>query len=251
MTDLHTHILPNFDDGAKDIETSKNLLQQELEQNVSAIAFTPHYNFAREPIESFIYRRAIAYQNLCKSYPNQQLPLPVQLGAEVFLAPEMLQFDLWPLCLENTSFMLIEFPPTYNPLWAMEILYELQILDITPIIAHVERYPYIFEDFSILYAWVNAGALIQVNASSIVKHESLRRHIFLLLKHNLVHVVASDTHSIKQRPPLLQQAFTIIEKKMGAQVVETLKNNSDEIFSGKTPTTVPYTQISKFLGFHF
>ena len=100
--------------------------------------------------------------------------LELKKGAEVFFSPALLECDPRPLCLEGTGLMLVELPVTYRPQWTVEVLYQLGTLGITPLIAHVERYPYVMEDPNLLIDWIEAGAYTHVNASSLVLHLSLR-----------------------------------------------------------------------------
>ncbi len=228
MTDLHTHILPGMDDGAKTPEDARELIGLELENGVTRIALTSHFSWERETEEEFLQRRERAFRQLL-----QVAPAGVELkrGCEVYYSPAMLQADLKSLCLEGTGVLLLELPLLSRPPHLDMVLEELQIRGIVPLIAHVERYAYVRRDPRLLARWIELGALIQVNAQSVIDGDAFVRR---LLKWGLVQVVASDAHSAAHRPPNLGKAMERIAKQCGAEAARTLQSNARAIFAGET-----------------
>ena len=84
MTDLHCHILPGLDDGAKDLDVSGDLLRRERTAGVRRIAFTPHFHFERQDMDQFCRRRDAAMAELVQCYPELTSQLELKKGAEVF-----------------------------------------------------------------------------------------------------------------------------------------------------------------------
>ena len=151
MTDLHCHILPGIDDGAKDVSVSLELLHKEYEDGVRNIAFTSHFNSERTTVEAFLEKRAAAYARLTEALKEEPMDFRFKLGSEVYFSPKLCELDAKALCMGDTAYMLIEFPTTHKPHFIKQTLYALQEQGILPLIAHIERYPYVLDDPTLLY----------------------------------------------------------------------------------------------------
>lgn len=248
MTDLHSHILPGIDDGAQTVEDSLALLQEQIAQGVNQIALTPHFNAERITVEEFVERRAKSFKILKNAVEQQGLPITLKLGAEVFFSSNLLEIDLEPLLLEDTGYLLVEFSPAFYPTWARDIFYKLGLQGITPLLAHVERYPYMLKDPTRLYDLVNAGVITQVNAGSIMRSGTRQAMIEKLFRWNMVHFLSSDTHSMDKRPPMLAQAMEKVKSWKGEETVQYLRQNGADVFVGLTPQLLDATKPKKFLG---
>ena len=169
MTDLHCHILPGMDDGAKDTAVSLELLRREYEDGVRNIAFTSHFNSERTTVEAFTVKRQAAFEQLTAALEGQPMQFDFKLGAEVFFSPGLCELDTRALCMGDTAYLLMEFPTTHKPHFIRQTLYNLQQQGIVPLIAHIERYPYVLEDPTLLYDWVAAGAYAQINAGALLE----------------------------------------------------------------------------------
>ena len=143
MTDLHCHILPGMDDGAKDTAVSLELLRREYEDGVRNIAFTSHFNSERTTVEAFTEKRQTAFEQLTAALEGQPMQFDFKLGAEVFFSPGLCELDTRALCMGDTAYLLLEFPTTHKPHFIRQTLYNLQQQGIVPLIAHIERYPYV------------------------------------------------------------------------------------------------------------
>lgn len=244
MTDLHSHILPGIDDGAKDVETSMELLRMQKMDNITSIVCTPHFNLERQELNEFIAKRYQAAHVLAEAVVSTGVDIQLKFGAEVRISPRMLEYDLAPLCFQNTRLLLLEMPG-HRSQWDTNIIYQLTLAGVTPLIAHIERYPFIQQDPNIALEWYEAGAYLQVNAASIVDRSSRRRLVHNLIKHGLVHVVASDTHSPDKRPPLLRQAMEMIAGKFGNKTANRLNGNANLFFHGAIPVVEDPEPIRK------
>ena len=248
MTDLHCHILPGLDDGAKDLDVSGELLRRQCAAGVQRVAFTPHFHFERQDVDQFCRRRDAAAAELVQCYPELASQLELKKGAEVFFSPTLLESDPRPLCLEGTGLMLVELPVTYRPQWTVEVLYQLGTLGITPLIAHVERYPYVMEDPNLLIDWIEAGAYTHVNASSLVLHKRRRAQILKMIRHGLVHLVCTDAHSPDKRPPLLGQAMELVRRRCGGQKAQEMEALSLGLWRGEQPEPPAAAPMRRLLG---
>ncbi|MDR3644861.1 MAG: hypothetical protein P4M02_07300 [Clostridia bacterium] len=249
MVDLHTHILPCFDDGSKSCEETVQLIKMEVDDGVKTIALTPHFMYTRYPISEFVQKRSQSCEAVKKALSLSNMRINIITGAEVLLCPEMLNAgDLKELCYSNTDFMLVELPVDYYRGWIPEVLYQLKLRGITPVVAHVERYPYFVQHAEILYDLVLSGSIAQINADSAIAADHKKRSfISNLIEHNLVHIVSSDAHSLSHRPPRLREAMQIIEKKYGSDVADYYKTNSDRIADNQEPEWWEPVKIRKKL----
>lgn len=248
MTDLHSHILPGIDDGAQTVEDSLALIRRQLEQGVDEIALTPHFNAERTSVEEFARRRAESFALLQDAVQREGLEVKLKLGAEVFFSSNLLELDLEPLLLQDTPYLLVEFSPMFYPSWAKDTFYNLGLQGITPLLAHVERYPYMLSDPTRLFDLVSAGAVTQVNASSIMRAGSRQAMIQKFLRWQLVHVLSTDTHSVDKRPPLIGPAMQKVEGWQGADTVRYLTQNAAVVFAGLEPQLRDAAKPKKFLG---
>lgn len=204
MLDIHTHILPNVDDGSADINTSIRLLELELENGVNKVICTPHQNYLNK-------NKDLLVQKFNEFKNNINLDIELYLGSEIYYYKEFLK-DLENnklLTLNNSKYVLIEFSTTQNT-DIPEIVYSIKLKGYIPIIAHIERYSYLNKEDYLKIK--NEGALIQINASSF-NYSNTKKIIKYLLKNNLVDFVASDCHDLNKRSVDFSQIKKYILKK--------------------------------------
>jgi protein-tyrosine phosphatase len=219
MIDLHCHILPNVDDGARSLEESLKMAQRAVEDGIEAIVATPHsldgvYANRVEDIVSGV-------DALRGALSGNHLDLKLYPGADLHLCTNMVQrISSGEACTINDAgkHILLELPSQMIPNGVKDEIFALKLNGVTPIITHPERNAVVQHDPGILYELVQMGALAQVTAMSLTGDfgEFIGRISHSLLKHRLVHIIASDAHSTKDRPPVLSRA---VEK-----AAEILKN---------------------------
>ena len=170
-----------------------------------------------------------------------------KLGAEVFFSPGLCELDTRALCMGNTAYLLLEFPTTHKPHFIRQTLYNLQQQGIVPLIAHIERYPYVLEDPTLLYDWVAAGAYAQINAGALLEPK-LCKKLCKFIQWGLVHVISTDTHSPDKRPPRMAQGVQQLEKLLGREAAARIVRNGDELFHDQELDAATLHQPKKFLG---
>lgn len=230
MIDMHCHILPEIDDGAKTVEVSIEMLREEKRQGVKSVVFTPHYNFERRSIEAFCQIREESLQKLKKTREFLDLMMSVRLGAEVYYSIKLMEQDVRPLCFEGTKYILIELPTNEKPYGLMHTMTSLINQGYIPILAHIERYPYFEEDPLELYELVSRGCLAQVNAGPVTSKVPI---VMKYIKWELAQVISTDCHSMGRRRPNLKDGMAAVKQKLGEQYSLWLEKNSKSIFSGK------------------
>ncbi len=228
--DIHAHILPAVDDGAKNIDESLSLLRMLKKQNVDAVAVSPHFYPRREnSIEEYKARISHAYQRLLE-YTDNDIP-EIYLGSEVHFFKGISKFsDIRKLCIGNSNYILIEFP--YRDIsysMASEIIDLYLNQGIIPILAHIERYRS-FRGFEHILRLIRDGfALGQINAYSLMEFKA-RRATKKLIKNGFVSFIASDCHSVDEIPPKIEDALRIIEKKFEPSVLSKIKADNADLY---------------------
>ncbi|MBQ1596229.1 MAG: capsular biosynthesis protein [Clostridia bacterium] len=252
MTDLHCHLLPGIDDGAKDLDMSLELLRQERNQGVTNIVFTSHFRPDEEDLHDFLKARNRAFGSLMKALEQQDgYNFSYKLGAEVYFSPTLDQLDVGLLCFTRTPYLLIEFSFTREPAFLDRILFDLQTKGIVPIIAHVERYEWLKDRPDILYTWANGGIIIQSNAGPLLREGETARYISMLIDHNIVKVLSSDAHHTTHRPADLGSGLMYVSQNLGQEKARELLQNGNRIFRGEdvidNPPTMPKRRFGKWV----
>lgn len=248
MTDLHSHILPGIDDGAKNVEMSLELLRLEYANQVTQIALTPHFNFERHGVPEFLQRRSGAARELGIAFQKAGFAQQMKLGAEVFYSSQLSETDMRPLCLTGTSLLLIEFPPAYYPREAPDVLYQLTRQGIVPLIAHVERYAFVRSNPNLLCDLIEAGAYTQMNATSLVLHKKHQNLMVRMIRNGMIHVLATDTHSVTKRPPMMGEAMALVREKCGEKIARRMIKNAEDLFKAVIPNHVQPQPMRQVLG---
>ena len=153
------------------------------------------------------------------------------------------------LCIGDTSYMLVEFATTHKPHFIRQTFALLQEQGVLPLIAHIERYPYVLEDPTLLYNWVAAGAYVQINAGALLDSPKLRRTLCKFISWQLVHVISPDTHSLDKRPPRMAEAAAVLEKELGRETASKLLQNGDALFDDEELDVFTPHRPKKFLNF--
>ena len=202
MIDIHSHILPDLDDGARDLAESVEMARIAVEDGIEQMVATPHMfnGLSHNPRPDEVLDRVEALQ---KEIGDALKLLP---GNEVHIAHDIVEKaaaqEVTPINQKN--YMLIEFPSMNVPVGAEGLFYKLLINGIVPILVHPERNAQVQNRPSIVAGFVERGVRIQVTAMSITGEfgSAARRCVETLLNHNCVHFIATDTHRPDRRPPV-------------------------------------------------
>ena len=228
--DMHTHILHGVDDGAGNIEDSLTLISRLKRAGVTDICLTPHYYTHRESLDDFVKRRDNAFLEL-SSYVSDDVRL--HLGAEVYVTKYLFSndSDLKSVCYKDTNYMLTEFPYT-STFEGESLAYINKLMNnyrIIPVLAHVERYPYLLKRPKVLEELIDMGVIIQSNACSYAEFP-LKLKLIKLLKKGCIHIIGSDAHSLERNTP---DAFNglneLIAKKLTDDAATYINENSSYI----------------------
>ena len=222
MIDFHSHILPGMDDGSKSVSESMDMLLASKEQGINTMIASSHYYQSRESIDEYLARREESFNKLLEKSYGFQIP-KIHLGAEVAYFSGMSKMEnLEQLKIQGTECILIEMPFT---IWTSsninEIYSIINNLSLTPILAHVERYPDFSANSSKLDDLVNIGAIFQMNGEFINSWKSKRRAL-KHLNNSDYFVLGSDSHNMDSRPPNLGETMQVIQKKLGSRRLQEI-----------------------------
>lgn len=248
MIDIHCHILPDVDDGPETQEESLKMARAAVIEGISTIIATPHHkNGEYENTRDEIIRKTRELNELLK---KEQLPLHVLPGQETRINGGFIedyeQGKLLPLNKE-TKYIFVELPFRNVPRYTEQLLFEIQLKGLVPIIVHPERNLAILERPEMLYHYVVKGALTQITAASIAGYfgSKIKKFTGQLIENNLVHFVASDAHNTTSRSFKMKEAYDVIEKNFGSAMVSILKENAELLVENKNICKEPPERIKK------
>jgi protein-tyrosine phosphatase len=237
LIDLHCHLLPGVDDGAKDLQESVEMAKMAVAEGITHIVVTPHHNNGKY-INS--KKQIIAkVRELQDALQMENIPLTILPGQEPRINGEILQnFENGELLTINDSgkYVLIELPSNHVPRYTDQLLFDLQMKELTPIIVHPERNQEIIENPDLLYHLVKKGSCTQITASCLTGHfgKKIKKFTFDLIEANLTHFIASDAHNVITRPFRMQEAYEMIEKEFGVSTVFYFRENAELVIHGQT-----------------
>lgn len=222
MIDLHLHLLPGIDDGAASIDESREMLTAARALGFHTLVATPHLMEHLEPEEQ--WRIAAALSSVAAA--AQPLGMRVDLGYEVALTPDLparLAANE-PVTLAGSRAILVELPAVGWPTYTESALFALQAAGYRPLLAHPERYQAVQEDPALALDLAQRGILLQVTFSSFAGlfGKPAKRAAETLLRHQAIHVLASDAHSAGHRLVAVEQARARVAKLVGERATRTM-----------------------------
>ncbi|MCB2225724.1 MAG: hypothetical protein KQH53_03520 [Desulfarculaceae bacterium] len=242
MLDLHTHVLPGLDDGAKDWDEALAMCRLAVADGVRLIAATPHWYPAQNPPErSEVLAKLERLQGMVAA---EGLELKLVPGAEVALDAElgeMARQGLLPT-LGSGRALLLECPPHTSPRILPELVYSLRLAGLRPVLAHPERTWSGTKDWDWLAGLVEQGCLVQLTGSSLTGDmgSAPKAAAQELVARGLAGLVASDAHSADWRPPTLSAAAAELARLAGDEAARVLTVEAPAaLLSGAEPPPPP------------
>ncbi len=230
MIDLHAHILPGVDDGPKHIESSLKMLRMAASDGIKEIVATPHILGGIDKRQNdFLLSK---FEELTDAAAQEGIKIKIHLAAEIYINPHIEDLIEYPCCTFDGKgrFVLVEFPMNGLPFGYESILRRLVDNGIVSIVAHPERNYQISKNNGIARKIIDAGAVLQVNAGSLlgVFGRRVKKAAYRLLESNMVYVVASDAHNHRSRPPQLSAVKEHIIKLTDDETAQDLINNNPD-----------------------
>lgn len=236
FTETHCHILPGIDDGSPDVETSLQMIEKLHSQGAQAIICTPHYYSDCISLDDFLAKRDTAYKKLKDALPPDSPK--ILLGAEVYISKYLFgNENLERIKIEGTDYALIEHPfrEDFSEKSFERIVSLISDWNVTPILAHIERYASLMGSSKTLDNLLNLGCVAQVNISSFASsHRKIKKKLFKYLEAGKITLIGSDCHNLTTRAPEYDEGAAEIIKKFGKNALDELLENSIRLVEGKT-----------------
>lgn len=235
MIDLHCHLLPGIDDGAKNIADAMALAKQAYDSGITHVVCTPHIHEGYFDNDIDIIEST--HEIFKSALEREGIPLKSHFAAEVRINPNI-------VALANTKrlpylgyfdgspVLLLELPHSHIPPGTEQLIAWLKSAGIVPMIAHPERNRDILSNYN-KAAWLRGkGVLFQLTAGAITGTfgDRARDCVFRLLNDGFADIVATDTHNLHKRPPELAGAYSLLKEEFGeASAKDLCVNNPFEI----------------------
>jgi protein-tyrosine phosphatase len=239
MIDLHCHLLPGIDDGPKTLEEALALARASVLDGITHAVVTPHV-FAGQWDNTLttILPHFVKFQ---AALTEAEIGLKISLGGEVRLLPEslaLLSSDDMPFLggWNGKKVVLLELPDAQIPVGTTQAIDYLLKRNIVPMIAHPERNKDVMRAPEKIAPFLEAGCLLQLTAASVCGKfgQPAFETANALLDADVVTVIATDTHNLQYRPPILNDAQTTVAEKYGEDRAERLTlTNPDHIVSSR------------------
>jgi len=249
MIDLHCHILPGLDDGAANLEESLRMCSMAAEDGIKTIVATPHTLDGVYMNELTGIRQAVS--DLNRHLIQNHIPVEILPGADVHVninLLELLKEGKATTVNDNRRYLMLEFPHRSVPPKVQNLIFELNLHGIIPILTHPERNMVLQHDLDLVHELVLQGVLVQITALSLLGEfgSGAERCSRDLLKRNLVHIIATDAHSPESRPPLLSPALEAATRLIGeTSALALVTSHPSAIIQGRDLPDLPEPEKPK------
>lgn len=234
---MHSHILPNIDDGSRSMKETLNMIYEGVKYGFDKIVLTPHY------IEGYYQKDEETRIELIKRIQSELKDESIKLyiGNEIYLSENTVKLLKRKKIssINNTSYVLFELPRCIKPMSLNNMIYEMLEHKIKPILAHPERYEFIYEEPEIIHDLIEKGVLMQANYGSIIGKYGRKAELIVkrMLENDMIHLLGTDVHrenTIYQRvPQIIKELNQIVGKEKQIELTEINPNkvlNNEEIY---------------------
>jgi protein-tyrosine phosphatase len=246
VVDIHSHILPEVDDGPKSWDVSVAICRAAAADGITHMVATPHandrYHYDREYLKGLLAR----LQQLVGDAPK------LSLGCDFHLSYDNIQDALahpTRYVIEGTRYLLVEFSNFSISEQTTDYFFKMGSCGITPVITHPERNPILRETPQRVLEWADQGCVVQMTGSALTGFwgDRTRRAALWLLEHRAVHVLATDAHDLEKRVPILSTARDAAASICGKDVAEALvEANPSAIITNQTLPYFPQPVMTSY-----
>ena len=231
MIDVHSHILPNIDDGSRSIDETFNLIKEAKEAGFEGIICTSHYMenyYETDRPEREVWINAI-HENL----KNKNIEMNLYLGNEIYMSDNIIKLleDGKATTMNDTSYVLFELPLNVEPMNLYDMVYEMQQYKIVPILAHPERYSFVQTDPELIYDLIDKGELMQANYGSIGGQYGKKAQMIVqkFLENNMIHMLGTDAHRQNTIYPKIPEILVELKSLIGEEKLNELTTINPEL----------------------
>ncbi len=242
MIDLHCHIIPGIDDGAADIAVSLAMARVSAADGVSVLACTPHilpglYHNTGPQIRATL-------QQLQEVIRQEGIPLRLVPGADVHMVPDLVEGlrSGRILSIADSRYVLVEPPHHTAPQQLEDFFFGLLVAGVVPILTHPERLSWVPQRYEAIRRLVRAGVWMQITSGSLTGAFGKTAQYWAdrMLDEGCVHILATDAHDIKRRPPDLSRGRDVAARRVGAIEAEHLVLTRPRgVITNQLPSNLP------------
>jgi protein-tyrosine phosphatase len=237
VVDIHSHILPEVDDGPKSWEVSVAMCRTAAADGITHVVATPHANDRYHYDRPYLQGLLAHLRGLVGDKPT------LSLGCDFHLSYDNLQDALanpTRYVIEGTRYLLVEFSNYSVPEQTADTFLKLRNCGITPIITHPERNPILRENLQRVVEWADQSCIIQITGSALTGFwgERARRAAHWLFEHQAAHVLSTDAHDTEKRVPILSTARSAAADIYGEEVAEAMVEGNPRAIVANQP--LPY-----------
>ncbi len=221
--DIHAHILPGVDDGAKTMEESIDMLKLAYSQGIRKIIATPHYQIG---MKQSIEQLEAILKKVNENAKKIDRDFNIYLGNEIYYDEGCLDMvnQKKALTLNNSRYVLVEFSMDESYKRMYNGMRDFITEGYSPVIAHIERYRTLWKKEDKILELINLGCYMQVNINSIkggiLDRESA--NLKKLISNGLIHFIATDTHNIKERKPIMEDIIVNLKKNVNSKIIHNI-----------------------------
>ncbi len=231
MIDFHTHILPNIDDGSKNIEETFSLIKEAEKAGFDKIISTSHY-FEGFYESSHIDREAWI-EALNTKISEQNINVKLYLGSEIYISDNIVNLleSNKASSINKTRYVLFEMPLNAKPLNLYDMIFELIRHKYIPILAHPERYTFVQKDTELIYDLIQNGVLMQSNFGSFIGFygTEIQKTAKELLQRNMIHFLGSDVHRQNTLYQKIPETLKTLKKYISSEKIEELTETNPSL----------------------
>jgi protein-tyrosine phosphatase len=214
MVDIHSHILPDQDDGACTFEDALSMVRSAAAAGTTDIVASPHAN------SQFAFHPAVVEQKIAELQRAAGRAVSIHYGCDFHLTPENIEDAIaapGKYSINHKGYLLVEFADNMVPKTMYNIFSRMLKAGLQPIITHPERNPLLQKKLPELELWIQQGCLIQVTAQSLLGRfgKTAKSVSDELMQRGLIHFLASDAHDCRHRPPLLDEVWRLTASQYG------------------------------------
>jgi len=243
VIDLHTHILPGIDDGVKTMDDAIQFARVAVDDGTTTIVATPHYRDG-----FYINSRADVLAGVAAlkaRLAEEEVAIEILPGAEIHVCSDLVQRvkdGHAPTLADNGRTVLFELSMSQYPVELENMIFQMRLAGLQVLVAHPERIRYFQEDVRRYEAVLRLGAFGQITTGSVLGTfgDEIEEFSEELIRKRLVHVLASDAHNTRGRPPRMSEAVRVIGRWIGDDAAVRMATDIPRAFvEGRDPELPP------------
>jgi protein-tyrosine phosphatase len=221
MVDIHCHILPGIDDGSDSWPATAEMCRMAANDGITHIVATPHcdghYDYDREHFTDMLATLSEVAEGRVTFSMGCDFHVSPHNVADAMANPQR-------FAIGDSQYLLVEFDHHSIPANANEMLMALISRGMVPIITHPERNAFLIKKLEVVQKFIEMGCLSQVTANAFTGFwgPKSQKAAEKLLQKQAIHIVASDAHDLRLRPPILSEARTRVATLAGTAVADAL-----------------------------